>query len=150
MPRLVLAARRGIAAAEFALLAPVALLLCLSAYDVGQAMWCTLQLETAARIGAQYAFANPTDSAGIATRVRAALPGWSGLTIATPAMACQCDNGTAADCTTGTCTLNGATVAPLAYISVSVTQPLAFVSPLTAAAFPALATLRGTVQLRFH
>ncbi len=145
-----LAERRGIAAAEFALLAPVAILVFLSAYDVGRAMWRSQQLETAARVGAQYAFANPTDSAGIASRVQASLPGWTGLTISTPGLACQCDNGAAANCATGTCTLNGATVSPIAYLSVTVTQPLGFVSPLTAVLFPSLATLRGNVELRFH
>ncbi len=145
-----LAGRRGIAAAEFALIAPVVILVFLSAYDVGRAMWRTLQLETAARVGAQYAFANPTDSAGIAARVQASLPGWGNLTIASPTMACRCDNGVAANCTTGTCPFGAATVAPLAYVSVTVTQPLGFVSPLTAALFPALATLRGNVELRFH
>jgi Flp pilus assembly protein TadG len=149
-PRQTLASRHGIAAAEFALVAPVMILILLSIYDVGRAVWRTTQLETAARVGAQYAFANPTDSAGITSRVQASLPGWTGLTISPTTMACQCDNGTAANCTTGTCPVGAATVSPIGYITVTVTQPLRFISPLTAALFPAMATLRGSVALRFH
>ncbi len=145
-----LAGRYGIAAAEFALVAPVVILIVLSIYDVGRAVWRTTQLETAARIGAQYAFANPTDNAGITSRVQASLSGWTGLTISPTSMACQCDNGVAANCSTGTCPFGAATVSPIGYITVTVTQPLQFISPLTRALFPAMATLRGSVALRFH
>ena len=150
LPHPPLASRRGIAAAEVALIAPVVILVFLSVYDVGRAVWRTMQLETAARIGAQYAFANPTDTAGITSRVQASLVGWTGLTIASPTMTCQCDNGTAANCTTGTCPFGAGTVSPIGYITVTVTQPLSFISPLTAALFPTMATLRGSVALRFH
>ena len=140
--------RRGHAAMEFALIAPSILLLMLSASDFGLAMIKSQHLKSAARSGATYAFQHPQDSAGITAAVRANLAGVTNATIATPSMSCKCDDGTTANCTTGLCL--GGTVAPIAYVSVVVTQPFSFVSPLTASLFPHLATLRADVEVRLH
>jgi len=142
--------KSGIAASEFALIAPVMILIFLSACDLGVAIWRTMRLEMAARTGAQYAFANPQDSAGIISKVRGDLTGWTDITVAPATMICKCDDGTSADCTTGTCTVGGSTFAPIAYVSVTVTQPFQGISPLTTALFPSLATLRGNVEIRLH
>lgn len=142
--------RRGIAATEFALVAPVLLLMLLSAYDIASAMWRTTRLEMAARAGAQYAFARPQDSAGIASAALAQLAGWTGVTVASTAMACRCDNGAAVDCGTGTCQSGSATLAPIGSVSVTLTQPYRFASPVSAALFPGFSTLRGNVELRFR
>lgn len=142
--------RGGIAALEFALIAPVFLLMILSTYDVASAMWRTTRLELAARAGAQYAFARPLDSAGIASAALSQLAGWSGVAVASTVMACRCDDGAAADCATGTCQVGAAVRAPIGSVSVTLTQPFTFVSPVTASLFPSFATLRGNVELRFR
>lgn len=142
--------RRGIAAMELALIAPVLLLMLLSTYDVASAMWRTTRLEMAARAGAQYAFARPQDSAGIASAALGQLAGWTGVTVASTVMACRCDNGSAVDCATGTCQSGSATLAPIGSVSVTLTQPFRFSSPISAAIFPGFSTLRGNVELRFR
>jgi Flp pilus assembly protein TadG len=149
---LVRAARdaRGVAASELAVLLPVLVLIFFSAYDFSNATAITLRLEGAARSGAQYAFANPTDTSGIIQKVQAGLNGMSNVTIPTPAMVCKCDNGAAVDCSTGSCLLAGVTLSPLAYVSVTATRPYQFLSPASAVLYPNLATLRGNVTIRLH
>ncbi len=142
--------RRGVAALEFAVVAPVLVLMILSTFDIASAMWRTTRLELAARAGAQYAFAKPQDSAGIASAALSQLAGWSGVSVASTVMACRCDSGGAVDCSTGTCPVGTAVLAPIGSVSVTLTQPFTFVSPLTASLFPGLATLRGNVELRFR
>jgi Flp pilus assembly protein TadG len=142
--------RAGIAATEFAIIAPVLTLMLFSLYDISNALWRKTRLDMAARAGAQYAFSRPQDSAGIASIVRSELSGWTNITVTPPTMSCKCDNGIAADCTTGTCQ-NGTVVnAPIGYVSVTVTQPYSFISPITAALYPSLQTLRGNAELRVH
>lgn len=140
----------GLTTVEFALVAPVMILVLLTTYDLGNATWRSMRLEMAARNGAQYAFANPTDAAGIVNAVQNAVAGWANVTILTPVMACKCDDGSGADCTTGSCTVGGIVYAPIGYISVTASQSFTFTSPLTAALFPRMTTLTGNVQLRLH
>jgi Flp pilus assembly protein TadG len=142
--------RRGIAALEFALIAPVLLLLLFTVYDVTNAMTRTSKLQMAARVAGQYALAMPMDSAGIASTALAQLPGWTNVTVASTAMSCRCDNGAAANCTTGTCVVGAVTHAPIGTISVTLTERYSFASPISAALFPGLVTLRGNVELRVH
>jgi Flp pilus assembly protein TadG len=145
-----LRSRSGLAATEFALIAPLAALVLCTVVDVGGAMWRTMRLESAARFGAQYAFSDPQGAAAIAQKVRDALPGWTNVTVASTVAACTCDNGTPTDCTTGVCTVNGVSFAPILRLAVTVTQPFQFISPLTAALFPKLAVLQGNVEVRLH
>ena len=142
--------RAGIAASEFALALPVLILMLFSLYDVSSALWRRTRLEMAARAGAQYAFSRPQDSAGITNAVRAQLVGWTDVTVEPATMTCKCDNGTAANCTTGLCQSGTVVNAPIGYVSVTVTQPYRYSSPITAALFPSLASLRGNVELRVH
>lgn len=142
--------RSGVAVAEFAVVLPFLLLVLVSVHDIAGAMWRATRLEIAARAGAQYALARPQDSAGITAAVRAQLPGVAGLTVAPTVMACKCDNGAAADCTTGICTIGATVHAPIGYISITVTQPFAPLSPLAASLYPGLSLLRGNVEMRLH
>jgi Flp pilus assembly protein TadG len=57
----------GIAAAEFALIAPVMVTLLLSTYDVGNAVQQQLQLQQALRAAGQYAMSFPTQTGGLAS-----------------------------------------------------------------------------------
>jgi Flp pilus assembly protein TadG len=65
--------RRGTAALELGLIAPVLIVLLGGLVDIGLAVHRTLALETAARAGAQHAMSFPDDTAGIAAATVAAL-----------------------------------------------------------------------------
>ncbi len=94
--------RRGIATLEMALLAPFLMLLLLAAFELGSAIEQSLRLETAARAGALHAAALPTDMAGIEATVRAALDGWTNVTVTPPALLCECPGSGTIECG-GTC-----------------------------------------------
>ena len=145
-----LRARSGLAAVEFALVAPVAILILVSVMDISNAMWRTMRLEIAAGSGAQYAFAAPQDSAGITNKVLAALPGWTNVTVQPTTMTCNCDNGATVNCTSGICLVGNASVAPILRLSITVTQPFEHVSPFTASLFPGISPLRGNVEVRLR
>jgi Flp pilus assembly pilin Flp len=103
-PRLVRDAR-GVAAVEFAVMLPLLVLVLLGVLDLGQASEQTIRLEAAARAGAQYGLYFPEDGAGITQRVRDALPsGWTDITVAPPAMVCECPaSGTIACANAASC-----------------------------------------------
>ena len=138
---------RGVSALEFAFVAPVIVLALLGAFDLGNAIQQSMRLESAARAGAQRAFAYPSDRAGIVTAVRNNLPAdWTDVTVRVPARVCKCDDGTTVDCSTGICA--GSTASPITYISVTVTRPFSFASPFIASLLPSLTTLTGNVEIR--
>ena len=82
--------RRGIAALEFALLAPVFVTLLLSSADVANRVQTSLRLEGATRAGAQYAAANASDMGAIRNRVIAAWPELTLADVPLPTLACEC------------------------------------------------------------
>ncbi len=85
--------RRGVAAAEFAMIASVMLTLLLGVYDVGNAIQERLQLEQAVRAGAEYALSWPNQTSGIETAITNALP-WTTPTVSVSALVCECvDSG---------------------------------------------------------
>ncbi|RKK03189.1 pilus assembly protein [Pseudoroseomonas wenyumeiae] len=137
--------RRGVSLVEFALIAPVVCLLLMGGFDIGNAIQQSLQLEAAARAGAQYAFSRPTDTVGITAAIRANLLGWSDITVPSPVTTCRCDNGVTVSCNGGVC----ATGTPAMYLSVRVSRPFSASTPLAAAALPAQ-ILVGDVELRLR
>lgn len=120
--------RAGVAAIEFAIIAPVMILLAGAAWDLGNAVDRSIHLENAARTGAQYITRNPSDTAGAQAAAQAVLSGYGTISIGT--MVCTCPpsgaatGGSAVDCATGTCT-TGMT----RYITVTAT-PLANQNPI--------------------
>ncbi|MDB5316891.1 MAG: hypothetical protein JWO24_2735 [Rhodospirillales bacterium] len=112
--------RRGVAAVEFAVIAPVLIILLAGAANVGLAVDHTIQLSNAARAGAQYAIANQNDLTGAATAALAALPGSNPPPTAIMTCTCppsgQSTGGTAVGCTT-TCATGMAR-----YVTVTVTM----------------------------
>ncbi|MCB4824757.1 TadE family protein [Roseicella aerolata] len=128
LPRL-LRQRHGVAALEFAIAAPVLILLLMAVIDFGRAIDQSIRLETAARAGAQYGLVYPDDTAGISARIGAALSGWSDWN-AQIGLTCECASPGA--CTTGCEQL----------LTVGVTRPF------TAAFFLRVTTLRGNVTIR--
>ncbi len=88
-PRALRSNRTGVAAAEFALIAPVMVTLLLGVYDIGNAIQQRLQLEQAVRAGGQYALSWPDELTSsergvnsIQQAVAAALPSsWTNATV---------------------------------------------------------------------
>lgn len=66
---------RGVSAAEFAVVAPILVLLLFGTYDLGNAIQLSMQLERAARAGAQYAAVSPGNADDIRQATANALPG---------------------------------------------------------------------------
>ena len=121
---------QGRVAVEFAIVVPVLVVLTLGAVDYGAAANVATKLDSAARAGAQYGANHPADTCGIAAAVRNAtnasglanisnfkikvFQGPSTTTDVTTCVSasapvayyCTCSDsgGTAANCSTGTCT----------------------------------------------
>ena len=95
----------GAAAVEFALIMPMLVLMLAGIADLGQMVYVRSVLESAARAGAQASFADPSATATIEAAVQTAIAASGIANVVTPsaAQACECSNGTAVDCTTGTC-----------------------------------------------
>ena len=89
---------------EFALVAPVLLLLLAGVLDYSLALRTAIAVTDAARAGAEYgsvSAANAADIAGMQTAAHNAVPNLTGMT-ATAVRSCKCSNGSAVSCT-GTC-----------------------------------------------
>lgn len=109
----------GGAAVEFALILPILILMLAGIADLGKMVYVRSVLESAARAGAQASFADPSATATIEAAVQTAITASGIDNVVTPsaAQACECSNGTAVDCTTGTC----ATGAVRHYVTVTAT-----------------------------
>lgn len=126
--------RRGVAALEFALAAPVLLVLVGAAMDLGEAFSQSVRLGGALRAGAQYAASNAADSAGISGTITSALAGWGNVSVTVDPMTCQClDPATGAgsgDTSSAVC--NQACPGGMArYIGLHATRPYAPTFPLS-------------------
>jgi Flp pilus assembly protein TadG len=100
-----MSSRRGIATVEFALVAPLLLLLVGGVLDYTMLMRTAIAVADAARAGAQFGSLSTTNASnisGIQTAAINAAPDITGLT-ATAAKVCQCSNGTVVNCSGGTC-----------------------------------------------
>ncbi len=105
---------RGSAAVEFALVLPVLLLILFGIIDFGRALNAQIELTGAAREGARLA-ALGYSNAAIQTRVEAAAPSLSGITVTV-----------AANCPPG--------AGPVADAQVDVSDPFSFITPIGAVA----------------
>jgi Flp pilus assembly protein TadG len=135
--------RRGVSAVEFAVIAPILLMLVLGAYEFGTAAQQQIQLQTVVRAAGAYAVSRPTDVIGIQNAAAHALP--AGWTLASRAgvvvVTCSCLNtatgevarlGACTDATLAMCT------GPVSGKLVSITAKMAHtaVTPLFATAIP--------------
>ncbi|MBZ5618191.1 MAG: pilus assembly protein [Acidobacteriia bacterium] len=92
-------------AVEFALVAPLILLLLAGVLDFGALVRTAICVADAARAGAQYgslSLANSSNTTGIQTAAVNAAPDIAGMT-ATAVKSCQCPGGASVSCS-GTCT----------------------------------------------
>ena len=108
----------GVAAAEFALISPIFVILTLGVIDVGTAVFERFELKTAARVGAEYALTNPTDTAGITDTVIRATNHASQSISVSIFVFCECNFEETITCTV-TCD-NGD--APRKFVTVRVTD----------------------------
>ena len=92
--------RTGSALVEFALVAPVLLLLTAGVLNFAMALHTATAVANAARVGALYGSQSPasaSDTAGIQSAAVDSAPTITGLTV-TSARSCQCPGGAAVDC----------------------------------------------------
>ncbi|WP_237213600.1 TadE/TadG family type IV pilus assembly protein [Falsiroseomonas oryziterrae] len=81
--------RRGVAAVEFALIAPLLIALLGASVDLGRAIITAIRLETAVRSGAEFIIQNPgADPATVQTVVRDAFGTGATATVTWPRCAC--------------------------------------------------------------
>ncbi|HYG85168.1 MAG TPA: TadE/TadG family type IV pilus assembly protein [Azospirillum sp.] len=136
------ASRDGNVAVEFALIAPVLILLFTGLIDLGRAFYDGMALETAARSAVQYARQNPGDTTGIRA---AALTGSGvpmGATVDPPKQFCECPNGSSIGC--GSQCASGEPY--LVFLSVTVREN--FQSILPYPGLPSPLPLTGSAVLR--
>lgn len=81
---------RGASAIEFAIIAPVIILMAIGVIDLGMGFYRKMQVESAAQAGAQYAMVHGSDTSSITTAVVSATS-FSGVTATpTPSQFCGC------------------------------------------------------------
>lgn len=112
--------RSGVAAVEFAIIAPVLIILLAGATNVGLAVDHSIQLANAARAGAQYATVQQNDMAGAQAAALRMMP--PEAIVATPVMSCFCPPaGSATGTTEVVCTTTCAT-GMARYITITVSM----------------------------
>ena len=136
--------QRGVAAVEFALVAPVLLLLVAGLIDGSRLIVQTMQVKAAAQAGADYARKNGWNAAGISNAVTSATSITVSATPA-PAQATACVSGmTIAAAGGGTCAAGGA---PGAFITVSAQAPFAPIMPWPGLSQPTTVAAQAVVRL---
>jgi Flp pilus assembly protein TadG len=81
---------KGVAAAEFAIVATVVLVFVTGIVDIGSSIQQRMALQQAVRAAGLYAQSFPSQTTGITNVVAAALPGWSNISV-------SCQNGSVSD-----------------------------------------------------
>jgi uncharacterized membrane protein len=85
-------------AIEFALIAPVAMLMLVGVIDYGMAVYDRMQLSSAVRAGIQYAMHHSANPATIEQVVMSALTIDQSAVTVTAQQVCECPGGAAAEC----------------------------------------------------
>ena len=96
--------RRGNTMLEFALSAPLLMLLAAGVLNYGMAFRCAISVAAAARAGANYgslSAANAADTAGMQAAAASAAPNLASLVV-TPVQVCRCADGSSVSCN-GSC-----------------------------------------------
>ncbi len=119
----------GQALVELALITPVLLLLLLVAVDFGRLFFTYIQLNNAAREGAAYGAASPTDTSGIGAAVRreanVQAQGGENTALLTVAVACQDPSAAVIACGSA---IGGAGIGN--QVVVTVNEPFTFLTPV--------------------
>jgi Flp pilus assembly protein TadG len=133
---------RGVSAVEFALVAPMLVLMLIGLADFGLAANEKMRLLTAARAGAQSGFGDPANGAAIIQAAKDASGLQSKPITVTTVTTCACPDGGAAACD-GTCG-GGAAVRSFVTVTVTETYGMLFDYPMLgkSVALSATASLR--------
>lgn len=86
--------RSGLAAIEFAVIAPTLAMVLICTCDIGLGIYHEMQVETAANAGAQYAALHGFSTSGIASAVTTSTSGFPVSATPAPVQSCDCPNGT--------------------------------------------------------
>lgn len=114
----------GNIAVEFAICAPVALVMLAGLFDFGRGVSDAMQLRSAARAGAEYATRFPSDTEGIRQAVILSGSLDAEATAVASVSFCECADGVSVACT-GTC----ASGVVRTFVRVSVSQPFEGILP---------------------
>jgi len=136
----------GSVTAEFALVAPIIILLATGIADFGMLASSSTALAAAVRIGAEYARSHPTDTAGIQASMQNSMSFTPTLTFpASFSQSCECDNQTSIACSES-CATNGRPGPNRVFITISASQTFAPVVP-----WPGVANLlTATAKIRLQ
>lgn len=129
---------------EYALCAPILLLMMALLFDFGMAVYDSMSLKEAARAGAEYAVSHASDTAGLVQVVSNA-SGVSPQSLSiTSNQFCECADGSSVSC--GTKCADGS--ATETYFKVSVQEPYTTLLPYPQSIAPL--TLSGSAALRIR
>lgn len=138
--------RRGTAAIEFALSAPVFVILLLGVVDVGLGAYRQMQVQDAAEAGALYAAINGWNPTGIETAVVNAT-GAAGMTAPAPTEFCGCPSTSGVTTVACNATCSGAET-PGVYVQINAALPYTNILPYPGLPIPATLTAQSTVRLQ--
>jgi Flp pilus assembly protein TadG len=136
----------GSTAAEFALVAPVVLLIAAGIADFGMLATRSAALAATTRIGAEFARIHPLDPSGIQNSMRSAMSFSPALTFpASFPRSCECDDRTPIACTES-CATVGRAAPNRVFMTISASQAF---TPLVS--WPGIpATLTATTEVRLQ
>ncbi len=140
-------ARAGSAVHEFALTAPVLLLLMVGAIDFGRSFYHSITISNAAAMAAFYGSQNlmySSHSSEMSTVAQNESADIGTVSVST-ARVCRCPNGNSVDCVSGTCSGYGA---PQVYVRCDVSR--AFDTMVNLSKVPDLFTIRRRVWMRIQ
>jgi TadE-like protein len=136
----------GSVAAEFALVAPLVILIAAGTADFGMLAARSAALVATTRIGAEFARAHPLDTGGIQSSMQSAMSFAPALSFpASFTHTCECDDGTPIVCSQSCATLGRASPNRM-FISITASQAFTPLVP-----WPGVpATLTSTTQVRLQ
>lgn len=138
--------RRGIAAVEFALVAPFLIATAVGLTDIGFGLYRAMQVDDAAHAGMRYALVHGYDAGAISTQV-AAVDGFAITASPAPERYCGCPTASGVDAATcDTFCPDGSTTG--AYVSVSASAT--YVPPISFPMIPESFALRSTAVARLQ
>ena len=131
------AGQRGSSIIELAFMMPFLLLLVIGVADFARGFYMGIEVQNAARAGAQYGLTNSSDTSGMQTAATNDAPDVSGLT-ATATYGCICSNGTGASASCNTPPTCPANTQQINYVTVntSATYTTFFPWPHIPSSFP--------------
>ena len=136
----------GGVAAEFALMAPILVLIATGIADFGMLATNTVGLAAAARIGAEYARTYPNDASGIQHAMQSAMTFGPALTFpASFPRSCECNDGTPITCSQS-CATTGRPGPNRMFIQITANQPFTPLMPWPG--IPAVLTAATEVRLQ--